>query len=172
MSVKVRIGFSTSRHLLSYVIRWFTKSKASHAWILVSDSFLGQDMVMQATMGGFQMESFESFKKRHKVVTILDPNFPLDKGVQKAAHWLGFRYDYLGLFGSLFVIMGRWLNRKWKNPLNDSNALFCSEVAVMVLEESGFPGARPLDAPSVSPGDLMEFLRSHKFVTVYHDGDS
>jgi len=165
MPVSVKVGFSTSRKLLSRLIRLVTKSKASHTWLLVTDSFLGVDMVLQATMGGFQMVSFDAFQKKHKIITIVDLAHPMDMGVKEAAQWLGFRYDYLGLLGELFVEFGRWFKRKLKNPLNDPKAMFCSEAVVRVLQASSYPGSETLDASATSPQDLLDFLLS-KNVTV------
>jgi len=158
MPIKVSVGFSTSRKLVSRIIRRVTRSKVSHTWLLVSDSFLGVDMVMQATLGGFQMTSYEAFKKHHQIITLLEPNHSLSTGVKQSAQWLGFRYDYAGLFGAAFVIMGRWFRKKWGNPFNDADALFCSEAVVRVLQASGYPGAEVLDASTVTPQDLLAFL--------------
>jgi len=160
MSSTVKVGFSTSRRLVSRLIRWATRSKISHTWLVVSDSFLGIDMVLQATMGGFQLVTYAAFEKEHKIIAVLDLKYPVDSGVKQSAQWLGFRYDYTGLFGSAFVVFGRWFRRKWRNPLNDAQALFCSEAVVRVLQASGYPGSEALDPSAVTPQDLFDFLNS------------
>ena len=157
----IRVGFSTCKtNVLSRIIRWFTKSQASHAWLLVEGSFLGMDMVMEATEGGFRITPYETFKKGHDIVAVLDTAFPLDSGVRTAAAWLGERYDYLGLFGSAFVMLGRWMKRKWKNPLDEPHAMFCSEAVAFIIKESGYPGSESMDPSSTTPQDLMDFLSS------------
>src|SRR4051812_22695376 len=123
---KVLVGFSTSKKLVSRIIRLVTGSKISHTWFLVRDPMFG-DMVLQATMGGFHLVAYEVFKKKHEIIAILDIKHPLDRGIKQAALWLGYRYDYLGLFGAGFVVVGAWFKRKWNNPLDSSQALFCSE---------------------------------------------
>lgn len=166
MPITVRVGFSTSNHFVSRIIRWATKSKVSHTWLLISNSFLGVDMVMHATMGGFQMLSYDAFKKKHKVVAILDLETPVDEGVKKAIPLLGFGYDYTGLFGAGFVILGRWLKLKWKNPFEDSSKLFCSEIVTFVLRTGGLPGAENLYAAGSNPETLLELLSANKAVSV------
>lgn len=155
----VKVGFSTQKkNVLSRIIRWFTKSQASHAWLFVGDSFLGMDMVLQATEGGFQLMTFEAFKSRNDIVALIEPPQSIFPGIQKATTWLGENYDYFGLFGSAVVIFGRWLKRKWKNPLNGAHSMFCSEAVVYVLQASDYPGAADLDPSSTTPQDLMDFL--------------
>jgi len=166
MPVTVRVGFSTSNRLVSRVIRLVTKSKVSHVWLLVSDSFLGTDMVMHATMGGFQMLGYEAFKKTHKVVAILDLQHPVDEGIRKAIPLLGFGYDYTGLFGAGFVIIGRWLKRKWKNPFQAPSKLFCSEIVTFVLQEGGLPGSESLDQSGSNPEILLDLLSTNQAVSV------
>jgi len=162
MPTTVKVGFSTSNKLVSRAIRFFTRGKVSHTWLLVSDSFLGEDMVMQATMGGFQMLTFEAFRKHHKIVAIFDLNHPIIPGIQRVTQWLGFRYDYFGFFGAAFVVMGRWFKRKWRNPFDDSNALFCSEVVVDALKFGGFPGTELFDSSTTDPQMLLAFLSASK----------
>lgn len=157
----IKVGFSTcKRNVLSRIIRWFTRSQASHAWLLVEGSFLGMDMVMEATEGGFRLTSYETFRKGHDIVKIVEPSFPLDEGARKAAAWLGESYDYLGLVGSAVVILGRWLRRKWRNPLDAPRSMFCSEAVVFVLQADGYPGADKLDPSATSPQDLLDFFSS------------
>ena len=56
------------------------------------------------------------------------------------------------------VGLGRILRRRWKNPTQSSKAMFCSEMAVSVLQLSGVPWSRDLVASEVSPQDLMELF--------------
>lgn len=155
----IRVGFSTCRkNLISRIIRWFSKSQTSHAWLLLEGSFLGMDMVLQATEGGFQLTPYETFKSGNDVVCLIEPVCPLDEGVRKAADWLGGNYDYFGLIGSAVVLIGRWFKRKWKNPLNAPHAMFCSEAVVYVLQAANYPGAAALDPSATTPQDLMDFL--------------
>jgi hypothetical protein len=157
----IRIGFSTvTSNLVSRIIRWFSRSKASHAWLLVSDETFGLELVMEASEMGFRLVPFESFKKKNTIVALFDPVVPLESGVKEAATWLGESYDFLGLFGALFVILGRWLKRKWKNPFHSSKSMFCSEAVVRVLQSVAYPGTEGMNPDSVTPQDLLDLLSS------------
>jgi hypothetical protein len=160
MSSVVKVGFTSGSMVLSYIIKWATRSKVSHTFLYISDSFLGIDMVLQATMGGFNLVTYKKFAKSHTIVKLVDLHHPVDEGLKQASLWLGERYDYTGLFGSAFVLMGRWLKRKWSNPWDNSDAMFCSEAIVRVLQASNYPGSEKLDPSAVTPQDLLVFLSS------------
>lgn len=160
----IRVGFSThTKSILSRIIRWFTGSKASHAWLLVDDPFFGMEMVMEATETGFRFIPYDNFKAEgNDIVAVLEPAYPLDEGVRQAARWLGESYDFAGLFGSIFVMMGRWLRRKWRNPFDKAHSMFCSEAVVQVLQAAKYPGAEKFDPSATTPQDLLDFLQSGK----------
>jgi len=154
----VKVGFSTSKRLLSRLIRFLTKGKASHTWLYIEDSFLGVDMVLQADTGGFHLGTFAAFERKHHIVQVIRLEHSVEKGLVAATQWLGASYDYTGLFGSAAVLIGRWLKRKWKNPLNSSKAMFCSEAVVRILQLSDYPGSELLDPSATTPQDLLVFL--------------
>jgi len=160
----IRVGFSThTKSILSRIIRWFTKSKASHAWLLITDSFFGVEMVMEATETGFRLIPFENFKAEgNDIIAIIDPAYPLDVGVHQAVRWLGEGYDFAGLFGSAFVMLGRWFKRKWRNPWDRPHSMFCSEAVVRILQASQYPGSEKFDPAATTPQDLLDFLKSEK----------
>lgn len=156
----IRVGFSTQqKNVFSRVIRWITGSKASHAWILFDDTFFGLNMVMEATETGFRLIPYENFKAEgNDVVAVVEPPYPLDDGVHQAARWLGEKYDFAGLFGSIFVMFGRWLRRKWRNPFAGARSMFCSEAVVRVMQAARFPGSEAFDPEATTPQDLLDFF--------------
>lgn len=156
----VKVGFSThGNNIVSRLIRWLTKSKASHAWLLVEDPFFGLEMVMEATETGFRLIPLANFKAEgNNIVALLEPSSPLDEGVKQAGKWLGEHYDFAGLFGASVVILGRWLRRKWRNPFGSPKSMFCSEAVVRVMQASKFPGAEGLDPEATTPQDLLDFF--------------
>jgi hypothetical protein len=158
MSSIVKVGFTSSSGVLPRLIKWATKSKVNHTFLYISDSFLGIDMVLQATIGGFNLLTYSKYAKSNHVVKIVDLAHPVDVGLKEASLWLGERYDYGGLFGSAFVLLGRWFKRKWSNPWDNSDAMFCSEAIVRVLQASNYPGSQGLDPSAVTPQDLLVFL--------------
>lgn len=156
----IKVGFSTHHHnILSSTIRFFTKSEVSHTWLLVDDPLFKRPMVLEATETGIVLTPFDRFATKNDVVCILDPKHPLDSGMSEAGAWLGERYDFLGLVGTAFVLLGRWLKRKWKNPLSSSHAMFCSEFVVNVMQAAQYPGAENLVPTGTTPQDLLDFLR-------------
>jgi len=152
-----RVGFSTTKNVTSRIIRWFTKSRASHAWLLYHDWDWEMDLVMEATEGGFKLTSFERFKGENEIVRIFEPKYPVDPGVKKLAAKLGEGYDYLGLFGMVINVVGRWLKRKWKNPWASADKVFCSEAVAEALKLAEYPGFN-LDPTVTEPEDLLEFF--------------
>lgn len=154
----ILVGFSTQNSLPSRIIRKITKSSVSHAWLLLRGSFMGLDMVLEASSSGFHLTPYETFRSRNIIVETVEPVAPLDDGVRLAASWLGSRYDFTGLLGSVIVQIGRWLRRKWRNPFDASRAMFCSEAIVYVLRAAKYPGAEGLDPSGTSPEDLLDFL--------------
>lgn len=154
----IYVGFSTSSRVLDRVIRAVTRSRVSHTFLLVSDPFFQQLMVLEASGAGIRFVTLDVFQRSNKVVRLLTPPVPLDASVRRAADWLGERYAYEGLFGMLFVQIGRWFKRRWHNPLHSSHALFCSELNTLVVQAAGWPGAAALDPFSTNPEDLLECL--------------
>jgi hypothetical protein len=153
------VGFSTSNALVSRLIRYFTKAKVSHTFLVIRSPMLEEDLVIEAGWGGFQATTLRRFKKKNEIVALLKPIVPLDKGLRDSLAWLGESYDFGGLFGMAFVLLGRWLRRKYANPLHDSRALFCSEANTLVLQASGYPGADGLAPTETSPEDLFLFMK-------------
>lgn len=159
----ILIGFSTvPQNPFSRLIRAMTGSRVSHAWLLDTEGFHGVEVVIEATDVGFRLIPFDVFKKQNEVVATFTPPLSLEPGVRVAARWLGERYDFAGLFATSVVLLGRWLKRRWRNPVHSSDALFCSEAVVRVLQASGYPEADKLVPEDTTPEDLLEFLESKK----------
>jgi hypothetical protein len=157
--MQIKIGFSTSNGWLPRIIRFFTRAKVSHTFILMQDALYGRDMVLEAAWLGFTMRTLDGFiKAGNQVVALIDPKQPIDAGVDQALGWLDTLYDYTGLLGMAVVEIGRYLKRQWHNPSHGPHALFCSEANTKILQLSGYPGADKLVAEETSPEDLLEFL--------------
>lgn len=160
MSTAVSIGFSTPKSFnpISWVVRKFTKSRASHAWFLYYDTDFEMWMVMEAHEVGFRLIPFERFRSKNHVVGVFSTKTPLGDGLKWAAKWIGTAYDFGGLIGMAFVIIGRIFKRRWHNPMQNSLAMFCSEMAVTVLQLSGVGWAKKTEAPETSPEDLLNLF--------------
>jgi hypothetical protein len=163
--VSVQIGFSYKKgNILSWLIRKVSGSTCSHAWLLIDDPYFGTPVVLQASLEGFTLDTYTRFQASNTVVAVLVPAIPLDGALHTAWPALGTPYDYLGLLGMSWVMLGRALRRNWKNPLSSSGQMFCSEAVVeKLLIPAGYPGVASLGLPQdVSPQALLAFLSSAK----------
>ncbi len=154
----IRVGFSTNRTILSWAIRKFTKSKVSHCFFIVN--LWGTECVLEAAGLGVVALPLSEFLKNNQIVTIYGLGLQDNHTMQQAISLLGKPYDFLGLLGFLWVLIGRRLGRSWKNPVHSENQLFCSEAIVRVLQKSNYKGASLLDPEQTSPQDLLVFLSS------------
>lgn len=159
MSVDFKIGFSTSGSWISNVIEFFTGGDCSHAFLLVEGDPVYGDMVLEAIGTGWSMRTKENFLSgTTRIVRLVDPPVPLGLAFRTSLGWLGERYAYVGVVGMIWVAVGRWLKRKWRNPLRSSRSMFCSEAIVYLLQSAGWPPAKGLDPESVDPYALEQLL--------------
>lgn len=157
----IHIGFSTPKKFnpVSAIVRWFSKSSASHAFFIYYDHEWKMDMVMEAHEVGFRLLPYERFKQKNNIVATYTPLLDINVGTARVVkEFLGRAYDFGGLFGMAIVLLGRFLRRKWRNPLNSSHAAFCSEACALALLYSDFPQAETLQPNEMGPQDLMDFL--------------
>jgi hypothetical protein len=159
--LKISIGFSTPKKFnpVSWLVRKMTGSQVSHAWFLYWDDEFGMNMVMEAHELGFRILPFEAFAKKNKVVKIARLEHDITVGMTQVANeYLGTMYDYLGLVGMFFVIVGRLFGKKLKNPFAGKQRVFCSEGVVRAMKLS--PGYEDLDIDpdTEGPQELMELL--------------
>lgn len=156
----IQIGFSTHKNnILSKIIRWITKSPISHCWILYYDIQFKIEMVLESTTEGFRILPFKTYQKQNDNIVLFNPKFSLTMGLIKAGEKLGTKYDFKGLFGSIFPIIGRWFKRKWKNPFYSSKELFCSEAVTEIMKDSKYPGSDKFDPSTTNPNDLYNFFK-------------
>ena len=154
--MKIWIGFSTTNNVISRVIRWFTRSTTSHAWLAFTSQDMGMDIVLEAHFT-FRAVPYAWFKKRNRIVA--EYEIPVGQAaIVKCASFLGENYDYTGIVGGIIVSVGRWFKHKWHNPWGNPKAQTCSEAVVRALQAAAYPGAEKLNAEDTSPQTLMEFL--------------
>jgi hypothetical protein len=158
--VRIAIGFSTSQLWISRVIRWATGAPVSHTFLILLGSDFGCPVVLQEAWQGLTIQTLDNFKAAgNTVLAVIDPVVPLNAGLAAVAPLLGTQYGYLQLVGAGLVRLLRLLGKKAKNPFRSTRSLFCSELNAIVLQKSGYPGAKALDPSNTSPEDLLEFLR-------------
>ena len=159
--MSVKIGFSTNpTNLLSKVIRFFSNSPVSHAFFIAD--WDGTEVMVEAHWNGLRVLDFKQWKrdKPTQLVAVIEPRVSLQKGFDSIIPYLGQPYDFGGLFGMAFVMVGRWLKKKWANPWNSNKALFCSEIVAQVLTWERYPGWTSLPADDITPDDLFDFFKN------------
>lgn len=155
----IYIGFSTNpKNPLSRIIRWFTKSQVSHCFIIFR--MFGKDWILESGAKGVVVLPMSKLGGVMKAAVAIPELAPDDLG-KVMENDLGDNYDYGGLFGMAVHIIGRWFKTKWRNPWNDSRAMFCSEFVVQALQQCKFQGADQLEAANTTPQDLLDFLTEH-----------
>lgn len=156
----IKIGFSTTNSWLSRLVRWFTKSKASHSFIMFD--WLGQTWVIEAEAVGVQIVPLSNFLGRKNIIvqTFEMPDLTMED-LKLVLEDSGTMYDYTGLLGAVVPTIGRWFKQRWRNPFNNSKAMFCSEMIAQWLKDLDMPTADNLVPEDVTPETLMRFLESN-----------
>jgi hypothetical protein len=170
----VFVGFSTPRRWnpLSALIRWMTRSRTSHAWLLVEDPAFQLRLVLEAHSSGFRLVSFTRFVKDNVVVALVEPAHPVEPGLPAAGAWLGESFDVLGLFGIFLTLLARWFRqRPWKNPFPSARSLFCSESVIRTLQAAGYPRAATLAPEETTPGELLAFFEADAACVIHRRED-
>jgi len=150
----VLVVFSTSNHLLSKIIRFFTKSQVSHCSVWFT--LFGVPLVLQASVGGVKPALLSEWMKHNKVVQKLKLRIDVTAGLTEALGLLNAGYDYVGLFGYFYVLVGRWLSKKVKNPLASPTRVVCSEFVLRLDAKDQIPEWNDLEWESTDPQLLME----------------
>jgi hypothetical protein len=156
--MQVTLIFATTTAFLSRVIRWFTRSKASHA--LLGAEMDGVAVILEATTGGVRIFPRKRWERSHVVVGeyLFKPD--MSGGLRHAIEHVGDKYDYLGLVGFMFVVVARWLGRKIKNPLASPSREVCSEFVLQVdPQRVKIPEWQGLDPETTDPEDLWRLCR-------------
>lgn len=170
----VLVGFSTPRRWnpLSALIRAMTRSRTSHAWLLVEDPAFELRLVLEAHSSGFRLVSFTRFVKDNVVVALVEPPHPVAPGLPAAGAWLGESFDVAGLLGIFLTLVARWFRqRPWRNPFPSARSLFCSEAVIRTLQAAGYPGAAALRAEETTPGELLAFFERDPACVIHRRAD-
>lgn len=160
---RIQVGFSHTNgfwSLLSRIIMLATGKPYSHCWLFIPNGILGKDVVLQASKENYAFVEFSSFSASNTIVKIVTPPYPLESGVQAGLEWLGEPYDYTGLAGMLWVLIGRRFHKKWKNWLAAKGHMWCSESVAAVLKNlpDSYPLAKDIDVTRMGPEDVDALL--------------
>lgn len=166
MISNIRVGFSTTDSLLSRLIRKLTKQSVSHNFFVVT--MFGVDMVVEASFFGLRATPLVRVQaNKHEQIIILTPQYDLTAGFTRLLYHLGEAYDFNGLLGMAWVMLGRWFGKKWRNPVRSVSEMFCSEAIARAMVWSNYPGYVDVDPNSVAPGDLLLFFKEEEKTRAY-----
>jgi hypothetical protein len=160
----INVCFSTTDGLFSRIIRWFTKSKASHALITFRDETLDSVFVMEANGRGFMLVPWARWRKGNTLVVRYELAIPEGEqlsALRAVSASLGLEYDYVSLIGFLW----RRFTKRMSNPFSSSKKLVCSEAVARFLYAAGFDKFD--DAGSWTPEDMLQEIADDKrFVAI------
>lgn len=156
------VGLSTTGSVVSGIIRWLTRSKASHSFMRFEVA--GEDVVIHSTSNGVNLDYYPKFKKKNKIIAefkIKSTKAKEQAAIRYALQNLDRPYDYLAIAGFLWVLIAKTFGKKVKNPFPNRSAYFCSELTIKALVAAGVEGADKLDPELTSPEDLLDFYEAH-----------
>lgn len=157
----MKLIFTRKKSLVSWLIRKFTDSEASHV-VVGGLSFYGQEVILHSTHGGLRVDVLEVWIERTNSVIIEEwevlPDVSGALPILSAK--LGSKYDLANLFGNALSILLQKVGIRVRNLLADPNRFVCSELVVH-LDPGGFkiPDLKDLDPERASPEDLIRLCR-------------
>lgn len=153
----ISVGFSTGNDWISKIIRFFTRSPASHTFIKFD--LYGKEWVIEAGMFGVVIVPMTKWIRTSQLVAMYPLPEAQPEAVVKAMEDLGTPYDFGGLVGFIGPMVAKWFKLKWKNPFSSSKAMVCSDLVIRTLQEIGIEGADQFDPENTTPEDVRLFLK-------------
>ena len=158
MTPVITLIFSTASGILSWLIRRFQGKNAKASHCAIGTEMHGIPVVIEDTVGGVRIYPRDRWIKEHRLVeeyAFLPPN--MEDGVRHTIEHVGDKYNYAGLFGYLWVMLGRWLRHKWHNPFASTRKDVCSGfILEMDPDRILVPEWKSLIASETIPEDLRQ----------------
>jgi hypothetical protein len=170
-SYNITIGFSTSRQPISKIIRWFTGSACTHAFIAFHDASLKMRVVLQAEAWGFELRPWKRWRKNNILVAEYEPAaYQLEESLLYIAKLLGANFDFRSaiLLGIRYRLL-RWFKTGFTlNPNYSPKKLVCSEAVIRFLLKGKYKTIKHLNPELTSPGELLgTVMESKEFKEIY-----
>ena len=174
-SYNITIGFSTTKQPISKIIRWFTGSACTHAFIAFHDGSLNMRVVMQAEAWGFELRPWKRWRKSNILVAEYEPvAHPLGKSLFYLSRLLGANFDFRSavLLGIKYWLL-RWFKTGFTlNPNYSPKKLMCSEAVIRFLVKGKYKTIKHLNPELTSPGELLgTVMESKEFKKIYLNKD-
>lgn len=149
------VCMSTSSHWFSRMIRWVTRSKASHSFLTFKDETLDKVFVMEANGRGFMLVPWAKFSKENQLIARYSIRTAQDeqlRSLRDLAGMLGAQYDYISIIG--FILRRFW--KRMRNPFSTSKKLVCSEAVARFLYQTNDPAlAKFKECDTWLPEDIL-----------------
>ena len=165
----MQVVFTADSKLIGRLIRFFTKrswlksARTSHAALRYGGD--EDKWMVEANEHGFVPNWWPKFIKIRKVYIKYEvigcDEIILEKIIDNFIdEFILDKYDVLGLFGMLFVIIFYWITgKKIKNPFGRKSALTCSEVVYKIFKEvekqTGIKYFKEMDPETTFPEELL-----------------
>jgi uncharacterized protein YycO len=121
----LRMMFTNSNKIGSFLIRWVTWSDYSHTALLIDDT-----RIAHADFSGVHVEDIQSLKDRSKKWMIVEYEYDkVDEVIQACLEQVGKPYDYSGIVGILLRNV----------DLQDDSKWWCSEYPAGGCKKAGKP---------------------------------
>lgn len=167
------IGFSSSPSWISRVIRWFTKSRWSHCFVVwkVLDGENGDGwhvLVIEAGEFTVQIVPFAKYLRKDSVFELYDVSSITDNALKERADLSLLKqvetlYGWLQLIGfGIVILMRKWFGLKRRHNIFGMGKI-CSEVVAEYLLNRGVKREElcgDKDINLISPQDIYVFVRS------------
>jgi hypothetical protein len=131
--MRSQIILSTTDHLSSRLLRWFSGSAASHAAILYFDATFESSFVLESTHEGLHLTPWKIWRQKNKMLAsfaVAVPDEAFHYGIKRIGAWLDTPYDYRGLLGHWWA---RIIKGHRHRIFQDPRKLLCSEAVGLYL---------------------------------------
>lgn len=157
--------FTTNNAIGSRLIRWGTRSKASHM-IIARTPKKGSHCIEARGEYGVRERYLAQALKGNKVVDAFELELPvvvLDKMYRDVRSKVGAKYDFkgIGFFALSIAFFTKLLGigRKKENKWADSEQWYCSEMLMINKKElSKYTNIKDYSEQNISPQDAIDIL--------------
>lgn len=157
---KVLICLSASDAWYGRIIRWASRSRVNHTFLLYRSDVWGW-FAVEINENGVQLIP-PSRLTRVDYLECWRCDEDLLHGLAGMRRWIGAGYDWRGLLSGLVrLVVRRLFGMSIDGASHSAKRLFCSEAAAVVLRNAAAPGSDSIDPPNTSPGDLRRLFRAH-----------
>jgi len=155
--LSVSICFSTSRSTLAVFIRWFTGSRFSHVVLTYHCGTLGQEMVMEATLKGFNVIPWSRWKRTNRLVdryALVSLCQEQRRALQELSVKLGQDYDMRGVLAFFWRSLG--IRLSFLRP--SRRRIFCSKAVAEFLHRAEVPYFEKMGR--FTPDDIFQRIQA------------